>query len=77
MLFWFFRDFSVIFWIFSLLLDFEFFFIFLNLIFFHFFSGLISISKDYMHQIELNFFLVFLIRLIILFLLNSAIELFF
>nr|YP_010619997.1 Succinate dehydrogenase subunit 4 [Tayloriella tenebrosa]WAX04010.1 Succinate dehydrogenase subunit 4 [Tayloriella tenebrosa] len=75
MFFWFFRYSFLVFLIFSLILDFEFFMVFLNFIFIHFFYGLQAILKDYIHQIEIKFFLIFLIRLMFFFILNICIEL--
>nr|YP_010619974.1 Succinate dehydrogenase subunit 4 [Xiphosiphonia pinnulata]WAX03987.1 Succinate dehydrogenase subunit 4 [Xiphosiphonia pinnulata] len=77
MFFWFFRYFFLVFIIISLFFDFEFFLLLLNLIFIHFFYGLYSIIKDYIHQIEIKFFLNLLIRLIFFFILNICIELWF
>nr|YP_010620227.1 Succinate dehydrogenase subunit 4 [Dictyomenia sonderi]WAX04263.1 Succinate dehydrogenase subunit 4 [Dictyomenia sonderi] len=74
---WFFRYSFLIFFIFTLILDFEFFILFLNLIFIHLFTGLGAILKDYIHQIEIKFFLIFLIRLLFFLILNICIELWF
>nr|YP_010620250.1 Succinate dehydrogenase subunit 4 [Deltalsia parasitica]WAX04286.1 Succinate dehydrogenase subunit 4 [Deltalsia parasitica] len=75
MFFWFFRYSFLIFVIFTLIFDFEFFLIFLNFLFIHFYYGLHVILKDYVHQIEIKFYLGFLLRLIFFFILNICIEL--
>nr|YP_010620204.1 Succinate dehydrogenase subunit 4 [Dipterosiphonia australica]WAX04240.1 Succinate dehydrogenase subunit 4 [Dipterosiphonia australica] len=77
MFFWFFRYFSVLFFLVSLLVDLEFLFLFLTFIFIHIFNGLLSLIKDYVHQNETQFLIIFFNRLIILFTLNILIELYF
>nr|YP_010620020.1 Succinate dehydrogenase subunit 4 [Symphyocladiella dendroidea]WAX04033.1 Succinate dehydrogenase subunit 4 [Symphyocladiella dendroidea] len=77
MFIWFFRYSFLILFLFSLIFDFEFFLLFFNFIFIHFFYGLVVILKDYIHQIEIKFFLNFLVRLLFFFILNICIELWF
>nr|YP_010620089.1 Succinate dehydrogenase subunit 4 [Pterosiphonia complanata]WAX04102.1 Succinate dehydrogenase subunit 4 [Pterosiphonia complanata] len=77
MFIWFFNYSFFIFFIFSLSLDFEFLIFIFNLIFIHFFYGLNTIFKDYIHQAEIKFHTIFLIRLIFFFILNICIELWF
>lgn len=66
MFIWFTRNFYGSFLIFSLILDIEFFVITFNFILLHVFYGLISILKDYIHVEELQIFLKFIIRFILL-----------
>nr|YP_010620043.1 Succinate dehydrogenase subunit 4 [Symphyocladia marchantioides]WAX04056.1 Succinate dehydrogenase subunit 4 [Symphyocladia marchantioides] len=77
MFIFFFRYSFVILLIFCLIFDFECFLLFFSLIFIHFFCGLQSILKDYIHQIEIKLFLNFLVRLMFFFILNISIELWF
>ena len=66
MFYWFFSIFGVILLIFSLLLDFEFFFLFFNLFILHLYNGLKSLILDYIHIKKLNDFFIFLIKIFLI-----------
>ena len=77
MFIWFIKNFYVIFLILSFLSDIEFFIITFNFLFLHIFYGLVSIIKDYIHIEELQIFLKFAIRFLLLNILFLLIEFFF
>nr|WAX04125.1 Succinate dehydrogenase subunit 4 [Polysiphonia sp.] len=77
MLFRFLHNFSIILWTLCLIIDWELSFIYTNLILFHFWNGLNSIIKDYIHQIEINLLLLFFNRIFFLSILNILLEFFY